>query len=84
MERNRLTQLFVERTTPDRGTRPMRRDAAMQSPSTFVAMPPALWAELDAGERANMASIYQQAFLQAEADVRGACVERLLESIGAS
>jgi hypothetical protein len=47
-----------------------------------VAIPQAIRAELGGEQQFHLMSLYHQAFLRAEAELRRECVDRLLESIG--
>ena len=83
MERNRIKEFLVELPELDYGGRLGNTEAATPRPApSFVAIPQAIWAELGGSERTQFMSMYQQAFLQAEAQLRSEYVERLLESIG--
>lgn len=89
MERNRIRQYLVDapESTPPTPPAPSSRlgepELAGLAGSSFVELPAAIHGALGDSERQWMASIYERAFLQAEAQVRRACVDRLLESIGA-
>jgi hypothetical protein len=81
MERNRI-QEFFELPEQDTPSRLGADDATTARPaSSFVAIPHAIWAELGGDQRLQFTSMYQQAFLRAEEQLRRECVERLLESI---
>ena len=84
MERNRIQKFLVEVPELNRDGRLVSDGSGTtEAPSSFVMIPPALWADLDGTERSQFAAMYQQAFLQADAQIRRECVERLLESITA-
>lgn len=82
MERNRIQEFLLELPDVDHASRFGSADAATaEPPSSFVAIPQALWAELGADQRAQYLWIYREAFMQAEAQIRRECVDRLLESL---
>jgi hypothetical protein len=86
MERNRIQDFLVDLAERDASSRLGFDAATPPAPptpaSSYVAIPQAIWAELAGDQRRQLMSMYQQAFLQAEAQLRTECVERLLESIG--
>ena len=89
MERNRIRQYLVDAPEPSPASsasrlgRPDSADSADAAGGSFIELPATFHGALGEAERLWMASIYERAFLQAEAQVRRACVDRLLESIGA-
>ena len=81
MARNRIQEFLLELPDVDHATRLGIGDAEPAQPaSSLAAVPQALWSELGTDERAQYLWIYREAFLQAEAQIRRECVERLLES----
>ena len=83
MERNRIQEFLVDLAERDASSRlGMNVAPAPAPPQTFAPIPQAIWAELAGEERRQLMSMYRQAFLQAEEQLRSECVERLLESIG--
>ena len=81
MDRNRIRD-FLDDTTPRTGGRLGAQSELRQEPgSSFASYPETLLAELGSLERSQVAHMYRQAFLAAEAQVRQAAIERLLASI---
>ena len=82
MERNRIRHFLNDASTARTGARPGVQ-AGLREPegASFVGYPETLLAELGDLERSHVASMYRQAYLAAEAQVRRAVVERLIASI---
>jgi hypothetical protein len=81
MERNRIQEFLAGLPGQEHGIHHSRLGTAAVPPSSFVAMPEAIWVGLGSPEQHQLAAMYQAAFQLAEAQVRRECVERLLESI---
>jgi hypothetical protein len=83
MDRNRIRHLLDDPAAPRTGTRPGAHAELRQEngTSSFAGYPEMLLADLGELERSHIASMYRQAFLAAEAQVRRAVIERLLASI---
>jgi hypothetical protein len=81
MQRNRIQEFLVGHPDQERASRQSRLGTVAAPPSSFVAMPEAIWGGLGSHEQHQLAAMYQAAFQLAEAQMRRECVERLLESI---
>jgi hypothetical protein len=75
---NRITQYLVD-TPPTRRTwQPAQPDVP---PASFAPIPAQLLAALDDAGRLQLATLYARARAAAEAEMRRAAIERLLESL---
>ena len=82
MDRNRIRYFLDDDPTPRTGARPGAQEELRPQPGgSFASYPETLLAELGDLERSHVASMYRQAFLAAESQVRQAVIERLLASI---